>query len=428
MGERVTVEGTVENVIFHNEENGYTVLLLTVEGEEEPVTVVGCIPCAAAGEGMTVTGVWSVHPVHGSQLTAESVERRMPEREEDMIAYLSSGILKGVGPATAQRLVERFGADTLLVIEQEPERLRCIKGITAQRAKELSDAFRALTGLRQLMEFLARYDLPVYLAMPLQRTYGDGAIQALRDDPYILSRAQYGVDFSIADEIAISLGFGGDDPCRLRAALTYELEHNAANGHVFLPREKLLFATSQLLAVTPDELELALDKLIEGFGVVEKTIAGVQGCYLPRLYQAETFVAERLVSMVKTPVERLARVEKTIADIEQAQGVSYAPLQRQAVALLMATMTPLKFLILDEHTAALDPKTAEVIMALTDRVIREKHLTAMMVTHNLRYAVEYGDRLLMLDHGTIVLDRAGKEKEATSTEELLQVFNRYSIL
>lgn len=195
MGERVTVEGTVENVIFHNEENGYTVLLLTVEGEEEPVTVVGCIPCAAAGEGMTVTGVWSVHPVHGSQLTAESVERRMPEREEDMIAYLSSGILKGVGPATAQRLVERFGADTLLVIEQEPERLRCIKGITAQRAKELSDAFRALTGLRQLMEFLARYDLPVYLAMPLQRTYGDGAIQALRDDPYILSRAQYGVDF-----------------------------------------------------------------------------------------------------------------------------------------------------------------------------------------------------------------------------------------
>ena len=255
----------------------------------------------------------------------------MPEREEDMIAYLSSGILKGVGPATAQRLVERFGADTLLVIEREPERLRCIKGITAQRAKELSDAFRALTGLRQLMEFLARYDLPVYLAMPLQRTYGDGAIQALRDDPYILSRAQYGVDFSIADEIAISLGFGGDDPCRLRAALTYELEHNAANGHVFLPREKLLFATSQLLAVTPDELELALDKLIEGFGVVEKTIAGVQGCYLPRLYQAETFVAERLLSLVRTPVEVLPRAEKVIDDIEKEQGVAYAPLQRQAV-------------------------------------------------------------------------------------------------
>ena len=333
MGERVTVEGTVEAVIFHNEENGYTVLLLAVEGEEEPITVVGCIPCAAAGEGMTVTGVWTMHPVHGAQLTAESVERRLPRSQEDMVAYLSSGIIKGIGPATAQRLVERFGDDTLDVLRQEPERLKCIKGITAKRAQELSEAFRALTGLRQIMEFLARYDLPVYLAMPLQRTYGDTAMQCLRDDPYILSRAQYGVKFAVTDGIAISMGFGGDDPCRLRAALTYELEHNAGNGHVFLPRNKLLAATSQLIGVEPEQLEVMLDKLIEGFGVVEKTIAGVQGCYLPRLYQAETFVAERLLSLVRTPVEVLPRAEKVIDDIEKEQGVAYAPLQRQAVCL-----------------------------------------------------------------------------------------------
>ncbi len=334
MGERVTIEGTVENVIFHNEENGYTVLQLTVEGEDEPVNVVGCIPCAAAGEGMTVTGTWSVHPVHGPQLTAESVERRMPRSEEDMIAYLSSGILKGVGPATAHRMVERFGADTLLVIEQEPQRLRCIKGVSAQRAQELSAAFRALTGLRQLMEFLARYDLPVYLAMSLQRTYGDNAIQCLRDDPYILSRAQYGVDFALTDAIAISMGFDGDDPCRLRAALEYELSYNASGGgHVFLPREKLLLATAQLIGMTSDDLEPALDKLIDGFGVVQQTIAGVQGCYLPRLYQAETFVAERLLSMVRTPVEQLSCADDAIAAIEREQGVSYAPAQRQAVLL-----------------------------------------------------------------------------------------------
>ena len=334
MGERVTIEGTVEHVIFHHEEIGYTVLQLTVEGEDEPVNVVGCIPCAAAGEGMTVTGTWSVHPVHGPQLTAESVERRMPRSEEDMIAYLSSGILKGVGPATARRMVERFGTDTLLVIEQEPQRLRCIKGVSAQRAQELSAAFRALTGLRQLMEFLARYDLPVYLAMSLQRTYGDNAIQRLRDDPYILSRAQYGVDFALTDAIAISMGFDGDDPCRLRAALEYELSHNASGGgHVFLPREKLLLATAQLIGMTPDDLEPALDKLIDGFGVVQQTIAGVQGCYLPRLYQAETFVAERLLSMVRTPVEQLSRADDAIAAIEREQGVSYAPAQRQAVLL-----------------------------------------------------------------------------------------------
>ena len=333
MGERCTVEGTVQTVIFQNEENGYTVLSLAVDGQEEPVTVVGCIPCAAAGEGMTVTGVWVEHPSYGPQLTAESVERRMPRDEADMAAYLGSGILKGVGPATAERLVERFGMDTLRVIEEEPERLQTLKGITAKRAMELSAAFRALTGLRQVMEFLARYELPVHLAMAVQRTYGDGAMQALRDDPYLLSREQYGVDFAVTDAIALSMGFGGDDPCRLEAAVLYELSHNLHNGHVFLPREKLIQAAAQLIGVEPDAVELALDKLIERFGVVEKPIANVTGCYLPRMYQAETFVAQRLLELVKTPVERLARVEKTIADIEQAQGVSYAPLQRQAVAL-----------------------------------------------------------------------------------------------
>ena len=333
LGERVTVEGSVDAVIFQNEENGYTVLLLRVDGEDEPITVVGCIPCAAAGEGMTVTGVWVNHPVHGPQLSAESVERRLPQEEEDIVSYLSSGILKGVGPATAQRLVERFGADTLRVLEEEPERLKTIKGITAKKAMELSEAFRALTGLRQVMEFLARYDLPVYLAMAVQRTYGDNALQMLRDDPYILSRAQFGVDFAVADAIAISMGFGGDDPCRLRAAIEYELAHNAGNGHVFLPREKLLAATAQLVDVDTDMVETALDKLIDSFAVVEKPIANVRGCYLPRLYQAETFVAQRLLSMLRAPVEQLRQVDKTIDAIEKEQGVSYAPLQRQAVRM-----------------------------------------------------------------------------------------------
>ena len=333
LGEHVTVEGSVDAVIFQNEENGYTVLLLRVDGEDEPITVVGCIPCAAAGEGMTVTGVWVNHPVHGPQLSAESVERRLPQEEEDIVCYLSSGILKGVGPATAQRLVERFGADTLRVLEEEPERLRTIKGITAKKAMELSEAFRALTGLRQVMEFLARYDLPVYLAMAVQRTYGDNALQTLRDDPYILSRAQFGVDFAVADAIAISMGFGGDDPCRLRAAIEYELAHNAGNGHVFLPREKLLTATAQLVGVDTDTVEVALDKLIDSFAVVEKPIANVRGCYLPRMYQAETFVAQRLLSMLHTPVEQLRQVDKTIDAIEKEQGVSYAPLQRQAVRM-----------------------------------------------------------------------------------------------
>ena len=175
MGERCTVEGTVQHVIFQNEENGYTVLgLLTEEGEL--VTVVGCIPCVAPGEKLTADGLWVSHPSYGQQFAAETVERLMPETEEELISYLSSGIIKGVGPATAERLVERFGGETLAVIEEEPERLSTVKGITSKRAMEISAAFRELTGLRRVMEFLARYELPVELAMRLYRTYGADAL------------------------------------------------------------------------------------------------------------------------------------------------------------------------------------------------------------------------------------------------------------
>ena len=220
MGERCTVEGTVQNIIFQNEENGYTVLsLLTDEGEL--VTVVGCIPCAAPGEGMTVTGVWVNHPSYGPQLTAEQVTRRMPQSEEELISWLASGAIKGVGEATAERLVAKFGEDTLLVIEEEPERLQTIKGITARRAMEISAAFKAQTGLRRVMEFLSRYDLPVPLAMQLYRAYGTDALAHVKDNPYLLSGEQYGVPFSAMDEIALSMGFDGDSPCRTEAAITY---------------------------------------------------------------------------------------------------------------------------------------------------------------------------------------------------------------
>ena len=218
MEELVTCEGTVHSIIFQNAENGYTVLrLLTEEGEV--ITVVGCIPCVAPGEKLTADGLWVSHPSYGQQFAAETVERLMPETEEELISYLSSGIIKGVGPATAERLVERFGGETLAVIEEEPERLSTVKGITSKRAMEISAAFRELTGLRRVMEFLARYELPVELAMRLYRTYGADALPRLRADPYLLAGERYGVAFADVDEIALSMGFGGDSPCRTEAAV-----------------------------------------------------------------------------------------------------------------------------------------------------------------------------------------------------------------
>ena len=332
MGERVTIEGAVDTVVFQNEENGYTVLhLLTDQGEV--VTVVGCIPFAAAGESMTITGVWVNHPTYGPQLTAELVERRMPQDEESIVCYLASGVLKGVGPSTAARLVDRFGADTLRIIEEEPEKLTAIKGVTSKKAMEISAAFRSLTGLRRVMEFLSRYDLPVTLAMGLLRAYGDETLEKLKDNPYLLTDERCGVDFSDADEIALSMGFDGDSPCRVEAAVLYELNHNLSNGHVFLPRPKLIAATMELIGVTEETAEKALDDLSERHAVVCGPIANVQGCYLRRMYEAEVYVAGRLAAACADTWDCGRNVDKIIDDIETRQGIAYAPEQRRAVAL-----------------------------------------------------------------------------------------------
>ena len=332
MDERQTVEGTVEHVVFHNEENGYTILNLTTD-DGEVVTVVGCIPFAAAGEGMTVTGVWVDHPSYGRQLNAESVDRRMPETADEIIAYLGSGVIKGIGPATAARLVERFGDDTLRVMEEEPERLRTIKGITAKRAVEISEAFRSLTGLRRVTEFLARYELPVNLAMQLYRAFGPEALPRLKDDPYLLTQSAYGVPFAAVDEIALAMGFEGDDACRTAAALTYELEHNLGNGHVFLPRDKLLAATEALIGVEPETLEIALDKLLQRGTLVQERVAGVDACYLRRMHEAEVYVARKLRILETMPFDSRVNVDRVIDEIQVTRDLTYAPAQRQAVEL-----------------------------------------------------------------------------------------------
>lgn len=332
MGERVTVEGTVQNIVFQNEDNGYTVLrLLTEDGEL--IVVVGCIPFAAAGENLTVTGLWVNHPSYGTQLTCEAVERRMPETEDEILTYLGSGVIKGIGPGTAARLVAEFGQDTLYVIENEPEKLQAIKGITAKRAREIGAAYCALTGMKRVTDFLARYELPVHLAIPLQKTYGDGAVQRLKDNPYLLTGEAYGVEFSAADEIALSMGFDGEDPCRTEAAVLYELTYNLNNGHVFLPREKLLAAAAALIGVGEAAAEAALDRLIQRRAVVQEPVVNVTACYPASLYAAEKAVATRLLAMRSQPWEQGKQAEKIIDEIAREQGITYEPQQRRAVYL-----------------------------------------------------------------------------------------------
>ena len=332
MTELALLEGGILDIIFQNKENGYTVLRLVTD-EGEVVTAVGCLPCAAPGERISASGTWKTHPQHGEQFEVQSAERYMPHTEDEIISYLASGIIKGVGSATAERLVDAFGADTLDVIELEPERMTLIKGITSRKAMEISYEFRSQMSMRRLMEFMARYELPISLAIVLYRSYGEKAMQRVRENPYLLVNTRFGVDFAAADTIAIAMGFEGSEGFRVEAAVRFELEHNANNGHVFLPREKLVAATMQLLECGEEEVEKAIDDLAHAGAIVCRTVANVQACYLWRFYEAESYVLDKIKTMLSFAPDVGKNAEKIIDRIEKEEGITYAPQQRRAVTL-----------------------------------------------------------------------------------------------
>ena len=266
--------GTVKSVIFQNEENGYTVLRLDVGGDE-PVTVVGCLPFAAPGEGLTVEGAWERHPSHGEQFKASSAMRSLPVGEKHIYEYLASGAVRGIGPATAAVLVNRFGSRTLEILSDSPEKLAEIKGISARRARDISETFRRQTGMRLLMEFLAANGLKPEYAMRLYKLYGDGALELVKSNPYVIASDRIGGQFDEADALALSLGFEEDSPPRIAAALIFEMVHNLNNGHSFLPREKLVAATAQLIGVEAEAAEECLDVLADEGEIVQEVVAGV---------------------------------------------------------------------------------------------------------------------------------------------------------
>ena len=324
------LDGTVSSVVFRNEENGYTVLRLSLE-EAEEVTIVGIMPGAAPGEGLAVHGSWEHHGTYGRQLRAEIAERRLPVGEEAIYVYLASGAIKGVGAVTARRLVDTFGADVLTVMEENPDLLTQIQGITRKRAQAMGDALRVQLAMRRLLGFLSAHNLPLQAAIPLYRRFGDGALSAVRDNPYLLTHETIGAAFSDADSLALSLGLTEDNPLRLKAGLLYELGYNAENGHVFLPRRKLLPATAQLLSVSIDQLPDALDELCELGEVVFSQIAGEEACYLTRLYDCECYIAETLKTMASHELYPPKDLDRVLLDIQARQGIQYAPLQEEAV-------------------------------------------------------------------------------------------------
>lgn len=332
MAECGRIEGTVVQVVFQNEENGYAVLRLAEE-TGELTTVVGCIPGATPGERLAAVGVWEEHPQHGSQFHAQETECLLPEEEDEILQYLASGAVRGIGAATAERIVARFGRESFAVIAEEPERLSVIKGITAKRAQEISRSFRERMGVKRLMEFLSRWELNAAVGMQLYRRFGVDALERVQENPYLLATEECGVDFSRSDAIAIALGFPADAEQRLRGAVLFELSHNQNNGHVFLPREKLLAAAAQLIDATTEQIEPALDTLIDRHQVVQRQVANVQACYLYRMFEAESYVTQRLRLLLDAAAPAGKNVERILAEVEAEQGIAYAAAQREAVEL-----------------------------------------------------------------------------------------------
>lgn len=361
--EQELIRGTVAAVLYQNQENGYSVIRFTTD-QGVTITVVGTIPMCTPGEHLAVTGHWEDHTTHGPQFRAEFLERVMPSGAEAIETYLSSRAIKGIGPRTASRIVKLFGDQTFEIMEQHPERLAEVPGISPQKAKAIGQSFQKQFGMRKLLEFLLSNGLPGELAMPLYKAYGDLAMDALRDDPYLLTEDYFGAAFAAVDQFAVHQGIEAEDFRRVQAATVYTLRHNLGNGHTFLPAEKLCAATATMINVDPDVVRETLEDLNLAGKLVVDTLRDISVCYLPEYYEAETYVAQRMLELSATPQQVPDRLEGTLRAVQQELGTEYA--SEQARAILTAARSSVMLLTGGPGTGK--TTTVNGILGLFDRL------------------------------------------------------------
>lgn len=334
MVEQTEINGIISSVIYLNDENGYAVVRMETDSGEM-VTAVGCLPYIAPGEMISAEGSWVTHAQHGRQFKIEQSNRLLPTSADGIYEYLAGSTVKGIGPATAALIVDRFKEKSLDILEMHPEKLAEIKGISLTKAKDLSASFKKQAGVRRLTEFLCAYGIKPLVALKLYRAYGSAALETVHENPYIISASHIGASFAEADNLALELGIEGDSINRISAAVLFELQHNSGNGHCFIPRDKLIAATSQLISVPADLVSDAIDSLSENGGLVCDKVANLNVCYLTELYEAETYTAERLKSMVGLKTKSSANIERLITKLEILYDISYAPLQKQSIELAL---------------------------------------------------------------------------------------------
>lgn len=325
------LQGAVSAVVYQNYENGYAVLRLNLGGGQT-VTVVGTIPLPAVGERLMVTGKWSTHANYGRQFEAEFLERLMPQTSVEILNYLSSRVIKGIGPRTASRIVEMFGEQTLAIMEREPERLSEVPGISREKARKIGEEFKLHVGIRQIMEFFALHHLSAELAVQVYKRYGDSTMELLYDDPYLLMDEELNASFGAVDQFAISLGVAGDDPRRVEAGTLFELSYNLTGGHCFLPEEKLIAATARLLQLESDEpVKQGIARLLEADRLVRERLAGITVIYLPELHEAETECTRMLLDFAGHSFPEPRGLDRQIQAIAKESGIEYSEEQTQAI-------------------------------------------------------------------------------------------------
>lgn len=324
----VILTATVEGIVYRNAENGYSVLDVSADGKL--ITAVGSLSCVEPGEELRMRGKWVVHPTFGMQFKADSCERKIPKSAGDMLRYLSSGAVKGIGPATATKIVEKFQEDTFDVLENSPDLLAQIKGISLEKAEKISESFKKQFAVREVMIALEKYGMSAAECLSAYKALGSNAVERISENPYLLCSLKIGLSFIRADEIASA--FQSVKPIyRERAGIIHIVSHNLQNGHTCLPRSRIVEPSCALLGTDEDHVQKIIDELIEDKDLVEEEISGKKFLFLPSMYLTEKNIADRIKVMLKFPPPKGRPVEKDIDSIEEKQNIHFEEKQRLAI-------------------------------------------------------------------------------------------------
>ncbi len=327
--EDIIISGVIEDIVYSNPENGYSVI--DINHNNQLVTAVGIMPSCCPGEEIKLKGYWTKHPTFGTQFKAVAAERTLPKSSGDMLRYLSSGAVKGIGPATAAKIIERFGEDTFNILEKEPHRLSDIKGISLDKAKEIGKRFQEQFAVREIMIALERFGMSATECLNAYQAFGPSAVERITENPYVLCKEDIGIKFERADEIAESLPMGIRSVFRHRAGILHILRHNLRNGHTCLPREKLIIPSFELLGIEREETQEIINDLIEDKEIIEDFFSDKSYIFLPEEYMDEKSIADRIKVMLKFPPAQGRTVDKDIDRIEEIKNIKFEDKQREAI-------------------------------------------------------------------------------------------------